>query len=150
MDIYYSRMKNLQEQNQSAQEQQIEETTSVHSCNEKPENLPTLKKCTTCTRGPQGPEFFIGVKGQVVKRCLKCRDKGAKRDAREDIIEKKKALQHKKQYWKDYRVKKRAEDLKGFLKHLAEIHRNWRNRNKEHSNAWGKLNFASIKLEDSL
>lgn len=80
------------------------------------------QKCSSCSR--QRPvSSFVGKKGGPVRRCIKCREKDARQKARPEVRVKKNKLQREKQYYKDYRARKRAEDEAAFLAHNAEVMR---------------------------
>jgi hypothetical protein len=99
----------------------------------------TKRQCTNCMCWRED-DSFIGKKGGVVKRCLKCREKDDKQKKKESVRETRNARQREKQYYVAYREKKRAEDEEAFLAHNAEIARNWRQTNKEHLAAWNRNN----------
>lgn len=87
--------------------------------------------------------FFIGKKGQQVKTCYKCREKDARHKSKPEVREKRNAFQREKEYYKDWREKKRREDEEAYLAHNATIMRDWRSNNQEHLSAWQKNNVAS-------
>lgn len=103
-------------------------------------NTQELVKCSNC-KVSRTPENFIGKTGKTVKTCLKCREKDDRQKKRPDVIEKRNARGREKQYYKAYREKKREENEEEYLKHNAEIAKNWRNANKEHVAAWSTNNF---------
>jgi hypothetical protein len=90
-------------------------------------------KCTNC-KCYRIEADFIGKSGNVVKRCLKCRQKDAKQKKRPDIIEKRNKRQNEKKYYIKHREKKRAENEEEYLKNNAENMRKWCENNKEHKN----------------
>ena len=65
------------------------------------------EKCTNCKCNRLSSDF-IGVKGNVLKRCIKCREKDSKRKLRPDVMEKNRVRNNEKQYYKKYREEKRA------------------------------------------
>lgn len=99
-------------------------------------------KCTNC-KCYRISSDFIGKSGNVVKRCLKCRDKDAKQKKRPDIIEKRNKRQNEKKYYIKHREKKRQENEEDYLEHNAEVAKIWRSQNKEHLAEWQTLNFAA-------
>ena len=94
-------------------------------------NRDQLVKCTNC-KVPREQHNFIGKSGNIVKRCLKCREKDEKQKKRPDVIEKRNQRQNEKKYYIKCREKKREENEEEYLKHNAEIAKNWRDNNKEH------------------
>ena len=66
-------------------------------------------QCTNC-KCYRIESDFIGKSGNVVKRCLKCREKDAKQKKRPDIIEKRNKRQNEKKYYIKHREKKREEN----------------------------------------
>jgi predicted sulfurtransferase len=52
-------------------------------------------RCTNC-KCHRVTADFIGKSGNIVKRCLKCREKDAKQKKRPDIIEKRNKRQNEK------------------------------------------------------
>lgn len=100
-----------------------------------------LIKCTNCKVSRERNDF-IGKFGNVVKRCLKCREKDSKQKKRPDVIEKRNKRQNEKKYYIKYREKKRAENEEKYLKHNAEVAKIWRDNNKEHLAKWRTLNFT--------
>jgi exonuclease VII large subunit len=99
-------------------------------------------QCTNCKCYRIGSDF-IGKSGNIVKRCLKCREKDAKQKKRPDIIEKRNKRQNEKKYYIKYREKKRAENEEDYLKHNAENMKKWCQNNKEHLAKWRTLNFSN-------
>ncbi len=99
-----------------------------------------LQTCTNCKRSLNKSEF-IGVKGNNVRRCKRCRDKDARQKQRPEVKEKRNERQKEKQYYKKYREKKRGENEEEFLRHNAEVAREWRNKNSEHVAEWKRKNF---------
>jgi len=97
-------------------------------------------KCNNCECW-RVPEDFIGVKGGVVKRCIKCREKDSKQKKKPDTVIKRNERQREKQYYKEHREKKREENEEEFLKHNAEVQKAWRERNKEHLSHWRTTNI---------
>lgn len=106
------------------------------------EVIEELVKCTNC-KVLRKQENYIGKKGNIVKRCIKCREKDAKQKKKPDVIEKRNKRQNEKKYYKAYRDKKRDKDEDAYLKHNAEIYKNWRENNKEHLTKWRTQNFNS-------
>lgn len=106
------------------------------------DNVTTRKsvKCTNC-KCYRIQSDFIGKSGNVVKRCLKCREKDAKQKKRPDVIEKKNKRQNEKKYYIKYREKKRIINEQDYLKHNAGISKSWRDNNKEHVTEWRTQNF---------
>lgn len=72
-------------------------------------------KCTNC-KCNRDAVHFVGVKGELVKRCKRCRDKDARQKTKPEIIEKKNERSREKQYYKAHREKKRQENEEAFLK----------------------------------
>ena len=99
-------------------------------------------QCTNC-KCYRIQSDFIGKYGNVVKRCLKCREKDAKQKKLPDIIEKRNKRQNEKKYYIKHREKKREEHEEEYLKHNVEMAKNWRSKNKEHLAQWQTLNFAA-------
>ncbi len=93
-------------------------------------------KCTNCNCWRDFPDDYIGAKGNIVKRCTKCRIKDNKQKQRPEVKEKRNERQREKGYYKTYRAKKREENEEEFLKHNAEIQKKWRDNNKEHLAKW--------------
>jgi hypothetical protein len=84
-----------------------------------------LQKCTAC-KVSRDLGCFIGKNGKPVKTCNKCREKDDKQKQRPDVIEKKNQRNNERQYYKDYREKKRNENEEEYLRHNAEVARAWR------------------------
>jgi hypothetical protein len=101
-----------------------------------------LIKCTNCKVSREQTDF-IGKSGHIVKRCLRCREKDARQKKRPDVIEKRNKRQNEKKYYIKYREKKREENEEVYLKHNAEVGKNWRDNNKEHLKEWRTKNFLS-------
>lgn len=97
-------------------------------------------RCTNC-KVYRSPDNFIGKSGNIVKRCLKCRDKDAKQKQRPDVMEKRRKRQNEKKYYKTHRAKKRTENEEEYLKKNAEAAKKWRDENKEHLAEWRTQNF---------
>lgn len=97
------------------------------------------KPCSNC-RVVRDISEFVGKKGDIVKRCLKCREKDAKQKQKPEVREKRNARGREKAYYKKYRERKRDENEEEFLQHNAEVMKEWRNNNKEHLNSWRKKN----------
>lgn len=104
--------------------------------------IQTLVKCTNC-KVSREYDNFIGKSGDIVKRCLKCREKDAKQKKRPDVIDKKNKRQNEKKYYIKHREKKREENEEEYLKHNAETAKIWRDNNKEHLAEWRTLNFRN-------
>ena len=100
------------------------------------------KQCTNC-KCWRLEEDFIGKKSAVVKRCLKCRNKEARRVLKPKVKEVRNARQREKKYYIKYREKKREENEEEYLKHNAEIAKNWRRNNKDHLSKWQTKNFKA-------
>lgn len=98
-------------------------------------------KCTNC-KCYRNQSDFIGKKGDIVKRCLKCREKDAKQKKRPDIIEKRNERQRDKKYYVKYRENKRNENEEEYLKHNAENMKKWCQNNKKHLAEWKTQNFT--------
>lgn len=98
-------------------------------------------KCTNC-KCYRIQSDFIGKSGNIVKRCLKCREKDTKQKKRPDVIEKRNKRQNEKKYYIKYREKKREENEEEYLKHNAKNMRNWCNKNKDHLSEWRTQNFT--------
>lgn len=98
-------------------------------------------QCTNC-KCYRIESDFIGKSGNVVKRCLKCREKDAKQKKRPDIIEKRNKRQNEKKYYIKHREKKREENEEKYLKKNAETMKKWCQNNKEHLAEWRTQNFT--------
>lgn len=98
-------------------------------------------KCTNC-KWYRIHFDFIGKSGNIVKRCLKCREKDARQKKNPDVIEKRKKRQNEKKYYIKYREKKREENEEDYLKHNAKTAKIWRNNNKEHLAEWRTQHFV--------
>lgn len=98
-------------------------------------------KCSNC-RVPRTAEHFVGKRGGVVKRCLKCREKDDKQKRKPENVKKNNKRQRENQYWKKYVEKKRREDEEGYLVHRALTHKAWVARNKDHVKRWSKMNVG--------
>ena len=101
-------------------------------------------KCNNCACW-RVPEDFIGARGKPVKSCKKCRDKDSKQKKKPETVLVRNERQREKQYYKEHREKKREEDEEAFLKHNAEVQRNWRNSHKEQVAKW-KTNSVNTRL----
>jgi hypothetical protein len=101
-------------------------------------------KCTNCKCNREAIHF-IGANGDTVKRCKRCRDKDSRQKKKPDVREKKNELLREKQYYKAHREKKREEDEEEYLKHNAEVHKAWRDSNKEHLSRW-RTNNVNTRL----
>lgn len=99
-------------------------------------------QCTNC-KCWRIQNDYIGKSSDIVKRCLKCRNKDSKRKALPENRNKTNKRQNDKKYYQTHRIKKREENEEEFLKHNAEIAKIWRNNNKEHLTKWRTKNFAS-------
>ena len=98
-------------------------------------------KCTNC-KVSREQENFIGKSGNIVKRCLKCRDKDAKQKKRPDVIEKRNKRQNEQKYYIKHREKKREENEEEYLRHNNEIMKEGCKKNKEHLREWKTQNFV--------
>lgn len=101
-----------------------------------------LQKCSNCKVSRELINF-IGKLGGPVKRCLKCRQKDDKQKKRPDVIEKRKIRQKEKKYYIKYRINKREENEEEYLKHNAELKREWNLNNKDYLAQWSTNNFKS-------
>jgi hypothetical protein len=99
----------------------------------------TKTQCTNC-KCWRDKEMFIGRKGGIVKRCLRCREKDAVQKSKPEIREKRNARNREKAYHITHRAKKRAENEVAYLKHNADVMKNWRNNNKDHVKEWRMQN----------
>lgn len=99
----------------------------------------TKVKCTNCKCWRE-PADYIGKKGNIVKRCLKCREKDDRQKKLPHVRDKRNEVQREKKYYVAFREKKREENEEAYLAHNAEIAKNWRNNNKEHVACWKKNN----------
>lgn len=97
------------------------------------------KQCTNC-KCWRDYDMFIGKKGDIVKRCLRCREKDAIHKSKPEVREKRNARAKEKAYHRIHRAKKRAENEEEYLANNAEVMRNWRSNNKEHLKAWRMQN----------
>jgi hypothetical protein len=100
------------------------------------------QKCTNC-KVTRSLDNFIGKFGNILKTCLKCREKDAKQKQHPDVINKKNKRQNEKKYYIKYRENKRSENEEVFLKHTAEVQKKWRCNNKEHLAKWQTSNFRA-------
>ena len=103
-------------------------------------DLVVLQKCYNC-KVSRTIYNFIGKSGGPVKRCLKCRDKDDRQKKKPDVIEKRNKRQTEKKYYIKHREKKREENEEEYLKHNAEMAKEWRNNNKKHLSEWRTQNF---------
>lgn len=71
--------------------------------------LENVKKCTKCTRAAQPLDQFIGVRGQPVSRCLKCREVAARSEARPEARQRHNELNKANAYRSEYVAKMRAD-----------------------------------------
>lgn len=99
-------------------------------------------KCNNC-KCWRNPVDYVGVKGDIVKRCSKCREKDARQKKKPEVVKKRNELQREKQYYKAHRERKREEDEEAFLAHNAAIAREWRDQHTDHLAEWRTLNFRS-------
>ncbi len=99
-------------------------------------------RCSNCKCWRE-PEMFLNKLNVILKRCIKCREKDAKRKQRPDVIQKNKERNKEKKYYQTYRDKKRAENEEKYLEHNAELARNWRTNNKEHFAKWQTNDFRT-------
>lgn len=83
-------------------------------------------------------------KTQTTTRCLKCREKDAKRHQRPEEKEKAKIRNTENNYSQASRERRRAKDEAAYLARNAEVQRNWRNANKEHVVEWRKTNVGYV------
>lgn len=74
------------------------------------------RQCTNC-KVWRNYEKFIGKKGDIVKRCIKCREKDARQKQRPDVMEKRNKRGRERKYYEKYRKRKREEDNEGFIAH---------------------------------
>jgi hypothetical protein len=102
--------------------------------------MENLVKCTHC-KVSRTQENFIGKRGDVVKRCLKCRNNDDKQKKRPEVVEKRNQKQRETKRYVKCRENKRQEDEEEFLRHNAETAKNWRDNNKEHLSAYRTKNF---------
>lgn len=100
------------------------------------DSMDNKKKCTNCKCWRDLVDF-IGVKGNEVKQCKKCRDKDAQQKKKPEIAEKRNALQREKKYYQVYRDRKRAEDEEAYKKKCAETTKAWRDKQKEQHSSNG-------------
>lgn len=100
------------------------------------------QKCTNC-KCNRLTNDFIGIKGNILKRCVKCRDKDSKRKLRPDIQEKARIRNNTNKYYIKHRENKRLENEEEYLKHNAENMRNWCKKNKKHLKEWRTKNFCN-------
>jgi hypothetical protein len=101
-----------------------------------PAPAPLLKdgkvQCNNC-KCWRHPDDYIGKKGTIVKRCVKCREKDNRQKNKPEIREKRNNRDKEKKYYVAYREKKRQEDEEAYLSHKANIAKIWRDKNKEQS-----------------
>jgi len=88
----------------------------------------------------------MGARGRVVKQCKKGREKDSKQKKKPDIVAKRNERQREKQYYKEYREKKRGDDEEAYLKHNAEVQKNWRENNQERVSQW-RTNNVNYRLK---
>lgn len=114
------------------------------------ENGSEKQRCTNC-KCWRYPHDFIGAKGQPVKRCTKCREKDKKSKESPQVREKRNARDREKQYYKQYREKKRSANEEAYLAHNAAMAKKWRQVNKDHLAEWQRHNLrcrvGSIKQQ---
>lgn len=101
-------------------------------------------RCTNCKCWRE-PASYVGKRGDVVKRCVKCREKDARQKKRPDVILKRNERYKQKRYDIAWREKKRNEDEAAFLRRNADTHRHWLRRNKEKVYAYQRNNW-NVKL----
>ncbi len=89
------------------------------------------------------PESFIGQGGQIVKRCLKCREKDRKQKKKPEVIAKRNERQRQKKYYVQYRKKKKEENEEEYLQHNASIMKAWRDKNSQHLKRYRTKNVNS-------
>ena len=70
--------------------------------------------------------MFVGKRGGLVKRCLKCREKDDRQKKRPEVIAKHNARQNERQYKEVSRAKKLEEDPDEFRRRNAEKMKAWR------------------------
>lgn len=99
-------------------------------------------KCTSCKLFRSSSDF-IGKRGNTVNTCIKCREKDDRQKKKPDVKAKRNELQREKQYYKDYRERKRNENEDEYLKHNKEVAKIWRDNNKEHYSEWKRNNYAN-------
>lgn len=88
---------------------------------------------------------FIGKSGDVVKRCLRCREKDAKYKRKPEVREKRNIAQKEKKPYVAHREKKRKENEESYLEHNANVAKRWRDQNKQHISKW-KTNNIKARL----
>lgn len=98
-------------------------------------------QCSNCKCWRE-PDSYQGKRG-IVKRCLKCREKDTKQKQKPEVREKRNQRQSEKKYYIAYRENKRKENEEEFLKHNAEIMKQWRKNNSQHLSEWKTKNFGS-------
>lgn len=105
------------------------------------EGVPQDKqRCTNC-KCFRKLSCFIGKKGDMVKRCQKCRDKDSRQKKRPDVAAKRNARAKEKNYAKIHRDRKRAENEEQFLRQNNERNKQWRHNNKAHVRDWKRMNI---------
>jgi hypothetical protein len=91
-----------------------------------PENTPLgYIKCTNCPRW-QDPSQFVGKKGDVVRRCMKCRLNDDKKKKKPETREKHKERMRATRPDIKYRGAKREADERGFLRRNADVMKAYR------------------------
>jgi hypothetical protein len=114
----------------------------VTEINRTPQPKGTGKQCSHC-KVFRLQDNFIGKSGNIIKRCLNCRE-------RDEIHKKQPAIalkinKHQREARRDikYRENKRAKDEDAYLKNNAIKHNEWYRKNQTHCSEYATNNFAS-------
>lgn len=86
-------------------------------------------KCSNC-KVARTAEHFVGKKGNVVKRCTKCRDKDAKQKKKPEVMERRNKAGREKQYSKTHEEKMRKQNNDAYVARRTENQKKRRARNK--------------------
>lgn len=86
---------------------------------------------------------FIGKNGNIVKRCVVCREKDARHKQKDGVRQKRNERQREKRYDIAWREKQRNNNVEEFLAKNAKAAKLWRDNNKEHLSQWRKNNVAT-------
>jgi hypothetical protein len=104
------------------------------------ETSETLRKCTSCSRGPQPLSEFVSKKDANVltNRCAKCRAKDSKQKKRPEVREKRNARGREKKHYANYVEKRRAKDPEAYRAYRAGCSATFREKNPGYMSAWKK------------
>ncbi|AGE48616.1 hypothetical protein PBCVAN69C_686L [Paramecium bursaria Chlorella virus AN69C] len=88
-------------------------------------------QCSNCKCWRPG-ESYIGKKGTIVKRCLKCREKDARQKQRPEVKEKRNERNKERNYSQISREKRRTDNEEEYLATAAKYQQEWSAKNKDH------------------